>query len=74
MRKYWKIFGLPLVVALAVTQSSSAAPGTTLFNFSGTCTDRSGTATASLVLAGSYTLGTPITSSNLVSFTYNGTG
>jgi MYXO-CTERM domain-containing protein len=73
MHKYWNIFGLLLIVALAVTESSSAAPSTTTFNFSGTCSDCSGTATASLVLAGSYTLGTPITSSNFVSFTYNGT-
>lgn len=73
MRQYWNIFGLLLVVALAVTESSSAAPSTITFNFSGTCTDCSGTATAALVLAGSYTLGTPITSSNFVSFTYNGT-
>ena len=73
MRKYWNIFGLLLVVALAVTESASAAPGTITFTFSGTCTDCSGTASASLVLAGSYTLGTPITSSNFVSFTYNGT-
>jgi MYXO-CTERM domain-containing protein len=73
MRKYWNIFGLLLVAALAVTESSSAAPGTITFNFSGTCTDCSGTATASLVLVGSYTLGTPITASNLVSFTYNRT-
>jgi hypothetical protein len=72
MGKFWSIFGL-LLVASAVTEPSSAAPGTTTFNFSGTCTDCSGTATATLVLAGSYTLGTPITSSNFVSFTYNGT-
>jgi MYXO-CTERM domain-containing protein len=73
MRKYWNIFGLLFVMALAVTESSSAAPATTTFNFSGRCSDCSGTATASLVLVGSYTLGTPITSSNFVSFTYNGT-
>jgi MYXO-CTERM domain-containing protein len=73
MRKYWNIFGLLLVVALAVTESSSAAPGTITFNFSGTCTDCQGTATATLVLVGSYVQGTPITASNLVSFTYNGT-
>jgi hypothetical protein len=68
MGKYSNIFGLLLTVGLA-----SAAPGTITFNFSGTCSDCSGTATASLVLAGGYTLGTPITSSNFVSFTYNGT-
>ncbi len=72
MRKFWSIFGLLLVAGLAVTESSSAAPGTTTFNFSGTCTDCIGTATATLVLAGGYALGTPITSSNFVSFTYNG--
>jgi hypothetical protein len=73
MRKYWSIFGLLLVLALAMTQSSSAIVNTITFNFSGTCTDCRGTGTATLVMVGSYTLGTPITSSNLVSFTYNGT-
>jgi len=73
VRKYWNIFGLLLVMTLATTQSSSAIPNTITFNFSGTCTDCSGTATATLVLVGSYTIGTPITNSNLVSFTYNGT-
>jgi hypothetical protein len=72
MRKYPNIFGFLLVMALAATESSSAASGTITFNFSGTCTDCSGKATATLVLAGTYTLGTPITASNLVSFTYNG--
>lgn len=73
MRKYWNVFGLMLVMALAMTQSSSATISTTTFHFSGTCTDCSGTATATLLLAGNYTLGTPITTSNFVSFTYNGT-
>jgi hypothetical protein len=73
MCKYWNISGLLVVAALALTDSSSAAPGTITFNFSDTCSDCSGTATASRVLAGSYTLGTPIPASNFVSFTYNGT-
>jgi hypothetical protein len=73
MRKYWSIFGLLLVLMLAMTQSSSAVVSTITYNFSGTCTDCRGTATATLVLVGGYTLGTPITGSNLVSFTYNGT-
>ncbi len=73
MNRHWKVFGLVAVLALAAAQRSSALISTTTYNFSGTCQDCSGTATATLTVVGSYTLGTALSSSNVVSFTYNGT-
>lgn len=73
MNRYWKVFGLVAVLALAATQRSSALISTTTYNFTGTCQDCSGTATATLTVLGNYTLGTALSSSNVVSFTYNGT-
>jgi hypothetical protein len=73
MRKPWKVVLITLAtVVFGITPASAVPASTTTYNFSGTCTDCSGTATATLVLS-NYTLGTPITSSNFVSFTYNGT-
>jgi hypothetical protein len=73
MNKHWKTIGLVAVLALAMTQQTSATNSTITYNFTGTCTDCSGTATATLTVVGSYTLGTTLSSSNVVSFTYNGT-
>jgi hypothetical protein len=69
LRKHWKM-GLLAIVSSGF--ASSAFAQNTTFTFHGTCSDCSGTATATLVLA-NYTLGQPITGSNFVSFTYNGT-
>lgn len=61
------------VVTLGLTQTASGNFSTrTTYNFTGTCSDCSGTATATLTL-GDYTLGQAITTSNLINFTYNGT-
>jgi MYXO-CTERM domain-containing protein len=65
--------GLVVAIALAMTERSSATVNTIIYNFSGTCQDCSGTATATLTVVGNYTLGTALSSSNVVSFTYNGT-
>jgi MYXO-CTERM domain-containing protein len=60
-------------VTLGLSQISSGAFSTvTTYNFTGTCSDCSGTGTATLTL-GNYTLGQPITTSNFISLTYNGT-
>lgn len=61
------------VVTLGSSQIASGSFSTlTTYYFTGTCSDCSGTATATLTL-GNYTLGQPITTSNFYSFTYNGT-
>jgi len=73
MNRYWKMTALMVVVALAMTERSSANTNTITYNFSGTCQDCSGTATATLTVTGNYTLGTTLTSANVVNFTYNGT-
>ncbi len=73
MHRSWKMIGLTAVLALAVTQRSSALNTTTTYNFTGTCQDCAGTGTATLTVLGNYTLGTALSSSNVVSFTYNGT-
>ena len=44
-----------------------------VYYFSGTCGDCSGTATAELTLTGDYTLGASLTTSNFLSFHYDGT-
>jgi hypothetical protein len=59
-------------ITLGLPQTAPAVSPTTTYNFTGTCTDCSGTGTATLVLS-NYTLGQPITTSNFVSLTYNGT-
>jgi len=64
---------LVVVAALAMTERSQSAVNTITYNFSGTCQDCSGTATATLTVVGTYALGTALSSSNVVSFTYNGT-
>ncbi len=61
-----------LVCSLAASASAGSI-STVTFNWTGICADCTGTATGTLQLAGTYTLGTPITTSNFVSFTYNGT-
>ena len=53
--------------------SPAAADIVQTFDFSGLCTDCSGTATATLVLNSSYVLGTEFDNSDFVSFTYNAT-
>ena len=62
-----------VAIALAMTERSSGTVNTIIYNFSGTCQDCSGTGTATLTVVGNYTLGTTLSSSNVVSFTYNGT-
>jgi hypothetical protein len=69
LRKHWKL-GLLTVVASGF--ATPAFSQNTTFTFHGTCSDCSGTATATLVLS-NYTLGQAITGANFVSFTYNGT-
>jgi hypothetical protein len=73
MNRSLKVIGLVFVVALAMPERSPALVNTITYNFSGTCQDCSGTATATLTVVGTYTLGTALSSSNVVSFTYNGT-
>jgi hypothetical protein len=71
-----------VVLVLASTSILGAAPAEALvaigsdkvFNFSGECTlDCIGEATAELTLAPSYELGDPLSSSNFISFHYDGT-
>ena len=66
---------LPLLVALVFSAPSflhATAISNSVFTFSGTCSDCTGTATATLTLA-NYTQGNAIGFSNLVSFQYDGT-
>ncbi len=71
MRNRFVVLALAVIMLGLPGRSPAVIVGTT-FNFSGTCTDCSGTGTATLVLS-NYTLGTPITTSNFLSLTYNGT-
>jgi len=68
---------MPALALTAIMTLSSSQLGaittTTTYNFSGQCTDCNGTATAQLTLLSSYVLGTSITTSNFVSFHYDGT-
>jgi hypothetical protein len=73
MNKFWKVSGLVAVLALGLAQKSSAVVSTTIYNFTGTCSDCAGTGTATLTVLASYTLGTALSNANVVSFTYNGT-
>ncbi len=59
-----------VVGVLAIVQSGSAVPGTmATYAFVGTCQDCTGSGIASLTVQ-NYTLGTTLTNSNLVSFSY----
>jgi hypothetical protein len=75
--KYFK--SLMPVATLVVIGVAAALPGSAItianetFNFVGTCGDCTGFGDATLVLSGTYTLGSPITVSNFVSFAYAGT-
>jgi hypothetical protein len=53
--------------------ASAIVAANEIFNFVGPCTDCTGSATGTLTLAGNYTLGTAITTSNFISFAYSGT-
>jgi len=68
-----RIAAIVLVGLLALLQAGSALAtqvATTTYYFTGTCTrDCTGNGTGTLVVA-NYTLGQPLTSNNLVSFTY----
>jgi len=52
--------------------ASAAVISPQIFNFSGDCSDCTGTGTGTLTLTSDYTLGSELTSSNFISFTYNG--
>jgi PEP-CTERM motif len=62
-----------LAVAGALPARAVTTLPATIFDFSGACSDCSGTATAELTLSASYALGDELTSSNFVSFHYDGT-
>jgi len=62
-------------VTAAPTASAANIIAADVFNFTGTCADctpTNSTVTAVLTLSPAYTVGTTITSSNFISFTYNG--
>lgn len=62
-----------LTLSLAAMLAASPARADTItYNFSGICSDCTGTASASLVLQ-DYKLGDQIGDTNFISFTYNGT-
>ena len=62
------------IAAFAVCAAPLLANATTLtYDFSGQCSDCKGNGTAELVLQGSYTPGTDLSLSDLVSFHYDGT-
>lgn len=64
---------LSLIPILAACGILSANPiSTQVYDFTGTCSDCAGTASAELTLTG-YTLGQDITSANFISFHYDGT-
>ncbi|HEY3742440.1 MAG TPA: PEP-CTERM sorting domain-containing protein [Bryobacteraceae bacterium] len=66
---------IPILAILGILSASSASASlvsTQVYDFSGTCIDCAGTATAELTLSG-YTLGQDITNANFVSFHYDGT-
>ena len=71
-----KLFAsLPLLAALVLSAPSFLHAVTipnSVFTFSGTCTDCTGTATATLTLT-NYTQGNTVLFANLVSFQYDGT-
>ena len=80
MSNYLKTLLLPAtLIVLGVTVATPASAGMIAnqsYNFTGACSDcfsGKGNATATLTLTGNYTLGTAITGSNFVNFTYNGT-
>jgi hypothetical protein len=60
------------LLSLAFASPAHATVAESVFQFTGDCGDCTGDGKATLVLQG-YTLGTDITTSNFVSFTYSGT-
>ncbi len=65
-----------VIAGAAPARATAPAPppvANKVFDFSGTCTDCSGTASAELTLAPTYTLGDAITPVSFVSFHYDGT-
>lgn len=60
------------MVALAVPARAGVIANQ-VFTFTGVCSDCSGNAKGTLTLSSGYTLGSAITSSNFISFVYNGT-
>ncbi len=70
VRSILRMSVLLAVCVLGALQTSSAIPSTTVtYQFVGQCSDCTGTGTASLTLQ-NYTLGTSLSNSNFVSFTY----
>lgn len=72
MSYFPRLAAVLLPVALSLASPAARADTLSTFDFSGTCSDCTGSGTAALVL-NNYTLGTAISASNFVSFTYNGT-
>jgi hypothetical protein len=77
MSRRLALWVLPLLVMLGLGSSPARAvtvilPATTVYDFTGTCTDCSGFGNAELTLA-SYVPGSAITTANFVSFHYDGT-
>jgi hypothetical protein len=67
---------IPILAILGILGASSASAtviASQVYDFTGTCSDCSGTATAELTLTSDYTLGTAITGLNFISFHYDGT-
>ena len=58
---------------LSAASASATLISNQVYDFSGTCSDCTGTATAELTLTGDYTLGSTLSSSNFISFHYDGT-
>ena len=62
------------VLAIAATigaASASATIAVEVFTFTGQCSDCTGTGTGTLILLAGYTLGTPLSDPDLVSFNYS---
>ncbi len=76
MSAFSKIYLLALAALTICIAPNLANAGVSLpnqsYSFSGVCSDCTGSVTANLVLVGSYTPGTDLDSSDLVSFTYGG--
>jgi hypothetical protein len=59
------------IAAIVGVSSASATVAVEAFEFTGDCTDCTGTGTATLILLGGYELGTPLNIDDLYSFNYS---
>jgi hypothetical protein len=77
MTHFSRIFILTATLAFAgfctAVPASATVATTETFNFVGVCSDCASTGTGTLTTTGTYVQGTALTTSNFVSFSYNGT-